>query len=210
METEKKREVPSTIRKVLAVDAYLTNAFVNWANQFLFLRQLKTHHKCLEISCNAIAWLATNLMLIWIFNNSNLYQMQVNLLIGLMLDIILVVVLKAITRRRRPASNDGDASAKKDSFPSGHASRATFIVYFFLNLWPLPLICMPPLLAWSFSVSMSKLLMRRHHVLDILAGIALGTFEGLLIGYMYLDQQTCTGLVWWLTDEKISGAEYDV
>lgn len=206
---EEKRDVPSTLRKFLAVDAYLTNVFVNWAEQVLLLKRLKAYHKTLDISCHSIAWLATNLMLVWVFNNSNLYQMQVNLFIGLVLDIILVAVLKAITRRRRPTT-DGSLAPEKDSFPSGHAARAAFITYFFLNLWPVPLICVPFLLAWTFAVCVSKLLMRKHHMVDIWAGIALGMFQGLLIGYMYLEQETCARLVWWITDEKISGAEYDV
>lgn len=206
---EEKREVPSKLRTFLAVDAYLTNAFVNWAQQFLFLRQLKTYHVFLKISCHSIIWLATNLVLIWTFNISNLYQMQVNLFIGLLLDIILVSVLKAVARRRRPTTND-NLSPSKDSFPSGNASRAAFITYFFIILWPVPLICMPPLLAWSFSICMSRLLKREHHIGDVLTGIALGIFEGMLIGYIYLEQETCTNLVWWITDEKISGAEYDV
>ncbi|XP_070158563.1 polyisoprenoid diphosphate/phosphate phosphohydrolase PLPP6-like isoform X2 [Polyergus mexicanus] len=206
---EEKREIPSTLRTILAVDAYLTNAFVNWAQQFLALRQLKTHHTFLKISCHTILWLATNLVLIWTFNKSDLYQMQVNLLIGLLLDIILVAVFKAAARRRRPTTND-NLSPKKDSFPSGNAARVAFITYFFLNLWPVPLICVPPLLAWYFSVCMSKLLMREHHIIDVLAGTALGIFEGMLIGYIYLERETCTSLVWWITDEKISGAEYDV
>jgi len=52
--------------------------------------------------------------------------------------------------------------------------------------------------------------MRKHHILDVLAGIILGIFQGFLIEYIYLSQETCTSLIWWLTDEKISGAEYDV
>jgi len=57
---------------------------------------------------------------------------------------------------------------------------------------------------------MSRLLMRKHHILDVLAGITLGIFQGFLIEYIYLNQETCISLIWWLTDEKISGAEYDV
>lgn len=128
---------------------------------------------------------------------------------GLVLDIILVAVLKALTRRRRPTTNDNPSSTK-DSFPSGQASRATFIAYYFINLWPLPLICIPPLLSWFFSICVSRVLMRKHHVLDVLTGIVLGLFQGLLIGYIYLEQSTCKSLIWWITDEKISGAEYDV
>lgn len=124
----------------------------------------------------------------------------------------MVAILKAIIRRRRPATNDDPLSLGPDkySFPSGHVSRAVFVVYFFLNLWPIPLICVPFLLAWSFSVCISRILMRRHHILDVLAGIVLGIFESLLIGCMYLEEQTCINLISWITDEKMSGAEYDV
>ncbi|XP_039309542.1 phospholipid phosphatase 6 [Solenopsis invicta] len=207
---EEKREVPFTLRQLLAVDAYLTNAFVNWAEQVLFLRQLKTYHKVLDISCHNLIWLITNLMLIWVLNNSNLYQIQVNLIIGLTLTIILVAFLKAATRRRRPITTSDSFALEKDSFPSGHSTNAAFITYFFLYLWPVSFICIPFLLAWSFSVCMSRLLTRKHYIADVLAGIALGMLQGLLQGYIYLEQDTCTRLVWWITDEKISGAEYDV
>lgn len=124
----------------------------------------------------------------------------------------MVGIVKAITRRRRPSINDSPFSLGPDkySFPSGHASRATFVAYTFIYLWPVPLICVPPLLAWSFSICISRILMRRHHILDVMAGIALGIFEGLLIGYMYLEKETCVNLVSWITEERMSGPEYDV
>lgn len=46
---EEKREVPSLMRKCLAVDAYLTNVVVNWAEQSSYLRQLKIYHKVLWV-----------------------------------------------------------------------------------------------------------------------------------------------------------------
>ena len=124
----------------------------------------------------------------------------------------MIAVLKAIIRRRRPAKNDDPLSMGPDkySFPSGHASRAAMIVYFLLNLWPVSIFCILPLLAWSISVCLSRLLMRRHHLLDIVAGVLLGIVEGIFIGYIYLSPETSAGMIFWLTDEKISGAEYDV
>lgn len=209
MEMSEKRQIPILLRKILAVDAYLTDEFVKLAEKFLPLKQLKVHYKLLEISCHGIPWLATSLVLIWVLNSTSLYQMQVNFLIGLLLDIILVGVIKAITRRRRPTFNDDTFSIGPDkySFPSGHASRATFIIYFFFYLWSISLICAPPLLAWSFSVCMSRLLLRRHHILDVLVGVLLGIFEGLIIGYIYLEQETCINLISWITDVKIHGSE---
>jgi len=209
METSDKRQISTPLRKALAVDAYLTDQFVKLVEKVLPLRQLQVHYKLLEISCHGVPWLVTSLILIWVLNSKTLYQMQINLLIGLLLDIVLVAVLKAVVRRRRPTANDDlfTMGPDKYSFPSGHASRAAFVVYFFFHLWPISLIYTPPLLAWSFSVCMSRLLMRRHHLLDVLVGIVLGIFEGLVIGYIYLEQETCINLISWITDEKISGAE---
>lgn len=124
---------------------------------------------------------------------------------GLLLDIIFVSSLKAVTRRRRPITSSDPFAIGPDkyAFPSGHASRAVFVAYFFFYLWPISLMYTPPLLAWSFSVCMSRLLMRRHHILDVLVGVLLGIFEGLLLGYIYLEQDTCVSLISWITEEKI-------
>jgi len=54
---------------------------------------------------------------------------------------------------------------------------------------------------------MSRLLMRRHYILDVIGGILLGIFEGLLIGYIYLEQETCMYLISWIADDKIPGSE---
>ncbi|XP_011866194.1 PREDICTED: presqualene diphosphate phosphatase-like [Vollenhovia emeryi] len=206
METTDKRQVPTPLRKALAVDAYLSDEFVKLVEKLVPLRQLKVHYKLLEVSCHGIPWIGMSLVLIWVFNSKALYQMQINLLIGLLLDVTFIAVLKAVTRRRRPAGDSVDSfhiGPDKYSFPSGHASRAAFVVYFFFHLWPVPSICIPPLLAWSFSVCMSRVLMRRHHLLDVLAGVLLGIFEGLLIGYIYLEHETCVSLISWITDEKM-------
>lgn len=46
---QEKREIPSTLRKILAVDAYLTNAYVNQIEHFLPMKQLKMHYTTLEV-----------------------------------------------------------------------------------------------------------------------------------------------------------------
>ncbi|KAK0077282.1 hypothetical protein PV325_004179 [Microctonus aethiopoides] len=209
---DKKRQTPSLLKKILALDVYLTDQFVRIVDKFMPLRQLKVHNKVLEISAHGILWFAGWLALIWIISSTNLYQMQVNLYIGLLIDVIAVAIIKAITRRRRPAKNDDvfEIGPDKYSFPSGHASRSTFITYFFINLWNLPIIFILPLIAWSTSICISRLLMRRHHLLDVIAGVLLGILEGFFIGLIYLESETCIGLISWLTDEKLDGGEYHV
>ena len=57
---------------------------------------------------------------------------------------------------------------------------------------------------------MSRLLMRRHYILDIIAGLFVGYLQGMLMSFLYLEPETCSNLVYWITDEKLDGAEYDV
>ncbi|XP_003492570.1 phospholipid phosphatase 6 isoform X1 [Bombus impatiens] len=212
MEKHPKREIPSMLNKILDRDVQLTRSVVKCVENLPLMKKLRMHYKMLEISCHAVPWITSILAFIWILNNKNLYQMQVNLLMALILDIIIIAILKAYIRRRRPAVNDDPFSLGPDkySFPSGHASRSVLIFYFFKYLWPVSDICLLSISIWIFAVILSRLLMRRHYILDISAGIFLGYIEGMLVSILYLESETCSNLIYWITDEKLDGAEYDI
>ncbi|XP_076171305.1 polyisoprenoid diphosphate/phosphate phosphohydrolase PLPP6-like [Ptiloglossa arizonensis] len=207
-----KREIPSIIKKILLFDIKLTENVVRYAEKFMPTKQLKMHYTALEISCHGIFWICSLLASIWILNNRKLYQIQVNLLIGLLLDILVIAVLKAITRRRRPPSQPDPfvIGPDKYSFPSGHGSRAMLVFYFFKYLWPISDICLIPLFVWVVAVALSRLLMRRHHILDIIVGLFVGYAEGVLISLLYLKPETCLSFVSWVTNEREGDAEFEV
>lgn len=133
---------------------------------------------------------------------------------GLFIDIILIAVAKAYFRRRRPIANTDDALGQLGpdvfSFPSGHASRAVFVAYFFINLYPLPIFCVPPLLAWTTAICLSRILMNRHYILDVLGGIVFGLFNALVVGLLWFDQAAAVWLMSFLSDDKIDGGDYHV
>ncbi|KAG5885154.1 hypothetical protein JTB14_037603 [Gonioctena quinquepunctata] len=209
-----KRKVPGALKEVLKFDGYITKKFVIWGNSILPLRTLRVHYKGLEISCHGIPWLAFWIAFTWLFDNPHLVQMQVNMLLGLVLDIILVAIAKAFFRRRRPVLNTDDALGQMGpdvfSFPSGHASRAVFVVCFFTKLWPIHWIFDLPLLAWATAICLSRILMSRHYILDVLGGIALGIAEGLLIWLLWIEDSTARSLFSMISDEKLDGGEYHV
>ena len=70
--------------------------------------------KSLEISCHGIPWLMLAIAGIYV---TSLKEASVNLLIGLVLDIVIVAVLKAFTRRRRPAYDVDDQVFCTGTFP---------------------------------------------------------------------------------------------
>jgi membrane-associated phospholipid phosphatase len=202
------------LKQVLRFDEEVTKRFVLWANKFLPLRSLRIHYKALEITCHGIPWFAFWIAFTWLFNNSSLVQMQVNMLIGLFLDIIFIAVAKAYFRRRRPVANTDDALGQIGpdvfSFPSGHASRAVFVAYFFINLYQLPVLCVPPLLAWVTAICLSRILMNRHYILDVVGGICFGLIVAWIISFIWLDADAANYLMSFLSDDKIDGGDYHV
>lgn len=96
------------------------------------------------------------------------------------------------------------------SFPSGHASRAVYVAYFFVNLYALPTIFAPFVLIWATAVCFSRILLNRHHILDIVGGVLLGMLEGWILGLLWLNDDTAKSVMNMLSDEKLDGGEFHV
>ncbi|CAB3245356.1 unnamed protein product [Arctia plantaginis] len=173
---EKKREVPPMLRKVLHYDVQITKKFVELALKITALRSIRNNSKLFEVSCHGIVWLAGWLTFIWLFNSKELYQLQVNMLIALILDIVVIAVVKAAVRRRRPVPMNKllEVGPDKFSFPSGHASRVTMIAFILTYADPISIFFYPPLFAWVTTVCISRVLAERHYILDVFGGIVSG------------------------------------
>ncbi|KAG5677486.1 hypothetical protein PVAND_007244 [Polypedilum vanderplanki] len=207
-----KRVVPEPLKNLLKKDVEITKRFVAFCLNFVQIRSFKTHCKFLEWSCHGVVWLTGLIAFTYFMNNNKLHEVEVNLFIALVIDILVVAIVKAITRRRRPAINDDPFSIGPDqySFPSGHASRASMLLIFFTCLYSLPMLFWPPLLAWWFSISISRLLLYRHHILDVVAGVLIGFTEALIIGLIWIGPKTATEFIKWISDEKTAGSDAEI
>ena len=77
----------------------------------------------------------------------------------------IVFGIKLLVKRKRPDGKD------TLSFPSGHSAAAWFVV---------PLYSWNPLvLLWALLVSISRVVLRRHYITDVLAGGLLGAIFGI-------------------------------
>lgn len=125
---------------------------------FIQVRSLKNHCTFLEWSCHGIVLLVAVIGFTYMIENPSLYEVEVNLFMALIVDILIVAVTKAATRRRRPSVNDDPFYIGPDvySFPSGHASRSSLLLGFFTVLYPLSWFCWPPLFAWWFAICISR------------------------------------------------------
>lgn len=211
-DTEDKRKVPPFLKKILEKDVEITKRFLSAALRTTAFKSLRNHSKFLEVSCHGIVWLACWITFIWLFNDKDLYQLQVNMLIALILDIIVIAVIKAVVRRRRPIpmSKTTAIGPDKYSFPSGHASRAVLVAFILMIINPVSLFLYPTLFAWTLAVCLSRVLMERHYILDVLAGVGLGVVEALFMWVLWLSQNSSAAILTSLTDEKTEGGEYHV
>ena len=88
--------------------------------------------------------------------------------------------IKRLFRRERPTSSGDDRFAVRtpstSSFPSGHASSATFAAILLTSFTGFPMA-----VAWIFVavvVALSRVVVRIHHLSDIIGGIVTGAVLG--------------------------------
>lgn len=100
---------------------------------------------------------------------------------GILLTAVIVMVIKLLVRRRRPAGEWGRIYRNTDphSFPSGHAARAIMLAAISLGLGPGWL--GGALLLWAPLVSLARVSLGVHYFSDIVAGLMVGLVTGLAV-----------------------------
>ena len=118
---------------------------------------------------------------------------------ALIVDILIIAMLKLIVRRKRPAHNQMDmfatVSIDNHSFPSGHTTRAVLLALFFARHLTVPRLTEVALLIWSVAVCISRVLLGRHHVLDVVCGVLVGYVEFLIVEAFWMSPETCMALL---------------
>jgi len=56
----------------------------------------------------------------------------------------------------------------------------------------------------------SRVLLRKHFILDVLGGLAIASLEGIIISYIWIDKGTAISLFNWISDEKTVGSDAEV
>ena len=133
--------------------------------------------KILELSGHGAIWFAMCACLVGLYalTKEDVYwNNSVNLFVLLVLDIIFVAPLKLFFKRSRPAMNVGEipfsvSSVDNYAFPSGHASRCVALAAYFCYMPPFYLRTHLWYL-WAIAMSVSRVLIGRHHFSDIVAG----------------------------------------
>ena len=108
--------------------------------------------------------------------------------------MIAISISKMAFKRSRPVHNEMDmfvtVSIDNYSFPSGHASRAGMLACFFvLRALDSPKWIVFTLL-WSFIVTFSRVMLGRHHIVDVICGYWLGIAEYVVLSFLWISRET--------------------
>ncbi|XP_074599608.1 polyisoprenoid diphosphate/phosphate phosphohydrolase PLPP6-like [Brevipalpus obovatus] len=132
----------------------------------------------LEWSCHGIPWFIVVIASLYLYPGNKVLS---KLLVGLVMDVMVVGLIKATVRRRRPVYRNQDdqfivASVDKHSFPSGHASRAIYVALLTHSLYGEATVIGYLVGTWAMAVAASRIFLGRHHVFDVAAGFVVAYF----------------------------------
>lgn len=198
-EEKLKKAIDSFMKTVSTIDDELTQHCGLCADANSPLGNLRPLMKALEISCHGVPWILGTIVVLVTTHIPEHFEIAVNLLIVLLGDLIIVALVKLLCQRQRPVHNKNDMFATVSidhySFPSGHASRAAMLAYFFAERVFTDAATKGLISLWAMFVCMSRVLLGRHHVFDVLFGIFIGICEFKLLNLYWLPQQLCLDIL---------------
>ncbi|XP_066482185.1 polyisoprenoid diphosphate/phosphate phosphohydrolase PLPP6 isoform X2 [Tiliqua scincoides] len=178
------------LRSLLAIDLWASKQLGVCAGENSSWGSARPLMKVIEISGHGIPWLAGALYGLYRSGSSAGREVLINLLFALVLDVVLVAAVKGLVKRRRPAHNKMDMfatiSVDKYSFPSGHATRAAMVCRFILHHLVLAVPLRVLLVLWAFVVGISRVMLGRHNVSDVIFGLIMGYVQYSIVEYFWL------------------------
>ncbi len=125
-------------------------------------------------------WLGA-LFLVWLLVKGEWHYKAAFLAIGIVVQIVVIFAIKFTVRRSRPEGEWGAFYRNTDphSFPSGHAARAGLLAAMALGLGPAWFALV--LVIWAPVMSLARVVMGVHYLVDIVAGLLIGLLIGWLV-----------------------------
>lgn len=149
--------------------------------------------KLLEYSGHGIPWLTATFYVIYQNPDIGTRLFFCNLLMALLIDLAIVGFLKIIVQRPRPAYNVDDmfatVSVDRYSFPSGHSTRVAMVAMLFTHYWTNQFYIKLGFI-WAAMVAISRVVLGRHHVSDVVGGLIIGYSQYCLVVKYWLMQET--------------------
>lgn len=165
---------------VLTVDTKWTSRLVLSADA----KFLQSVMKFISHSCDSWYWLI-GLGLVWLLGKSDMRLQAAFWACAILGMAGVVFLIKALFHRPRPEGEWGKIYRIADphSFPSGHAARAIMLAVLSTQSGSGRVIA--GFILWALLVGLSRIALKLHYLLDVVAGWLLGIAGGLLALQLY-------------------------
>ncbi|MBM3124483.1 MAG: phosphatase PAP2 family protein [Chloroflexi bacterium] len=169
-----------SFRSLLELDARLSDQ-LRVAEKPGFLRNLAA---VLAHSGDSWFWGAA-LLIAWFFSTVEWKRWEAMEFISIAVLAVIVLLIKFLVRRRRPAGEWGKIYRNTDphSFPSGHAARSFLIAVVASGFAPPWLVLI--LWIWAPLVALARVSMGVHYLSDVVAGALIGVIVALILLQLY-------------------------
>ncbi|XP_077196439.1 polyisoprenoid diphosphate/phosphate phosphohydrolase PLPP6-like [Paroedura picta] len=185
-------------RSFLAIDRWASKELWLCARESSVWAGGRPLMKIIEFSAHGVPWLAGMLGGLYLNRNPGVRELLINMLFALVLDLVLVGLLKGLVRRKRPSYNDMDMFitlfVDKFSFPSGHATRVAMVSRFVFHRLTLAAPLQVLVVLWAFMVGLSRVMLGRHNLTDVLFGYVIGCVEYSVVEHFWLSPITAPSL----------------
>ncbi|XP_028318112.1 inactive phospholipid phosphatase 7 [Gouania willdenowi] len=153
----------------------------------------------LSLTGHGITWIIGTIVCLTRSNTLAGQEVLVNLLLALILDVMTVAGVQRLIKRKGPWEMTPGffdyIAMDVYSFPAAHASRAAMVSKFLLSHLVLAVPLRILLTLWAFLVGLSRVLLGKHHLTDMVCGFALGLLHFSLMETVWLSSNTCQTLI---------------
>ncbi|NXE95937.1 PLPP6 phosphatase, partial [Menura novaehollandiae] len=186
------------LSSLLAIDLWASKRLGVCAGEGSAWGSARPLMKVIEVSGHGIPWLLGTFYGLCQSDSLAAREVLLNLLFALLLDLVMVAVVKGLVKRPRPTHNKMDMfvtiSVDKYSFPSGHATRAALVCRFVLRHLVLAVPLRVLVVLWALIVSISRVMLGRHNMTDVLFGLLLGYVLYGVVDHCWLSPATAPTL----------------
>ncbi|XP_053551944.1 inactive phospholipid phosphatase 7 [Bombina bombina] len=180
---------------LLAIDLCMSKRLGVCAHSASSWGSCRSMVQLIGITSHGLSWIGGTLFCLWKSNTNAGQEVLMNLLLALMLDILTVAGVQKLIKRRGPYElTPGILDyllLDVYAFPAGHASRAIMVSKFFLNHLVLAIPLRILLVLWAFCAGLSRIMIGRHHISDVLGGFLIGYLQFNFVEIIWLSSNTC-------------------
>ena len=167
--------------------AHLLTVDTKWTSRLVLsadAKLLQSVTKFISHSCDSWYWLI-GLGLVWLLGEPEMRLQAAFWACAILGMAGVVFLIKALFHRPRPEGEWGKIYRIADphSFPSGHAARAMMLAVLSMQTgsgWVIACFIL-----WALLVGLSRIALKLHYLLDVVAGWLLGIAGGLLALQLY-------------------------